>query len=614
MSTTRRDVILKKILSNFNILKNIFEYLCVNDQFMILHVCEPFRYVIVELIWKVKLRSVHIYQTPYVGVLVENCRIAAYDALAGPSHEAVRGLEAIKKRKVVLKTQYCRQLFKINSKNVRILKICSEYCDFGASFNNSDFFPVHFCENLVHLCYHKIIVGGNQLQLLAKHCRKLQRIELLECVCEDLKPLRPGYNLCLELLAQILRLEALVVQSDPSNGDGENDLPCHFLLELLQKLNLKCLQLRNLKIIGNANKNKKKGLHLKDLKILDVGCISDEFWPLFKILLKKTSSLDELSINVSNCNTKFSVEIMNILTNTSPGLKRLCIENCDLQIENFCALEKLQEISLSNCGGFTFANLQEIMGGLPLLRRFNLINTRMLGEISHIYVSPSLQHITIDTILFTTISEAFQKSLNKFENLHQLQWLNGDINNNWIIEKCPNLRMLNIPNPYLLRRVAFTMKSLQEFTFTSCDGLSWCIIWILIKNLTLRRLNVHTQDVISEIQGFPKSGKNTKTSLRSIVMPFGIFTAAQECWLDLMANNEQLHILFYGHHDELMQVNFVQGLLRHEHVSERVKSIRICGLTVDCQHLRLEFMKIMQLLNLATCHYRSRNVPFTIEL
>ncbi|XP_073837089.1 uncharacterized protein isoform X1 [Musca autumnalis] len=616
MNTMRKQMLSHKILSDYYILKNISEYLSVKDQLTLLDVCESFRYVIVELIWKVKFRHLHIYETPYVSIVVERAHITAYDALAGQNKDDAMGLRRISKEKIDLKTPQCKKFFLANSRNVQFLKICSEYCDFVARFSTLDVFQAHICENLLHLCYHKMVVSNIHLALLGKHCRKLKRIEFLECVCADLKPLLPGDNLYIEGLAQIIHLEALVIQTEIANEGGNYEMESQFLLELLKTLNLKCLQLENLKIIGEAGKKKNwcKVLHLDDLKILDIGCISEQFWPTFKKILQRATNLEELLIKVANCNTVIDLEMMEILKGSSLNLKRLAIENCDLQIKNFCVLEKLEEISLSNCGGFTFENLQEIMGGLPQLRRFNLINTWVLGEINHIYVSPSLQYITIDTIRFPIVSEAFQKSLNKFENLHQLRWLNGDINDNWIIEKCPNLKVLHIPNAYLLRRVAFTAKLLQEFTFTSCEGLSWRVIWILIKNLKLRRLSLLTHDLINDPSGFPESGKNTKTTLRLITIPYGIFMGDQEFWLDLMDYNQHLKIIVYGSHVDLMQVKFIHNLLTHNHMPKRLKNIRICGFSIDFQDLRLNFMKIMQQLNLIVSHYRSRNVPFTMEI
>ncbi|XP_073837090.1 uncharacterized protein isoform X2 [Musca autumnalis] len=604
------------ILSNYCILKNISEYLSVKDQLTLLDVCKSFRYVIIELIWKVKFRHLHIYETPYVSIVVKRARISAYDALAGQDKDDTMGLRRISEEKIYLKTKQCKKFFLANSKNVQFLTICLEYCDFVARLSALDTFQAHICEHLLHLCFDKMVVTNTYVALLGKHCRKLKRIEFLECVCADLKPLLPGDNLYIEGLAQIIQLEALVILTEITNEGGKYEMESQFLLELLNKLNLKCLQLENLKIIGEVGKKKTPRIdrHLDDLKILDIGCISEQFWPTFKKILQCATNLEELSIKVANCNTVIDLEIMEILKSPSLNLKRLAIENCDLQIKNFCVLEQLQEISLSNCGGFTFTNLQEIMGGLPLLRRFNLINTWVLGEINHLYVSPSLQYITIDTIRFPIVSEAFQKSLNKFENLHQLRWLNGDINDNWIIEKCPNLRVLHIPNAYLLRRVAFTAKLLQVFTFTSCEGLSWPVILTLLKNLKLTRLNLLIHGLVNDPSGFPESGKNTKTTLRTITIPYVIFMAAQEFWLDLMNNNDYLKIIIYGSHVDLMQVKFFQHLLKQKSRPKRLKKFRICGFRVDFQDLRLNFMKIMQQLNLIVSHYRSRNVPFTMEI
>ncbi|XP_013117296.2 uncharacterized protein LOC106094613 [Stomoxys calcitrans] len=614
MSGTQTMVSGVKIFQDNYIIKKILECLSLSEQLRLLDVSESFRYVIVNLIWLVKYRTLHLHQTLYETLIDEPAMpLAPGDAVDMAKHDYL-GLNRIKQSKVALKVQLCKRFLRSHAPNVKILKVYSEYYDFkgfqGVTLNSIDIF-----KNILHLSYHKLVVTNEQLALLSQHCRQLRRVEFIECFCEELATLIPGDNLKIENLVNMPRLEALIIQADPSLTAPRNEMECNILWQLLNELQLKCLQLRNITIVDSQWTEGNGAGDFQDidsscLQCLDVGYISDEFWHTFTGFLKKLPELRELFIKVANCNTAIKLATVEILSATCQHLQRLSIENCDLHVENFCVFKKLKELSLTGCGGFTFANLQQVMGGLEL-ERFTLINTRVLGVIYHIYVSPSLQSITVDTILFTTISEAFQKSLNKFENLHSLNWLNGDINDNWIIDKCPNLRVLNIPNVYLLRRVVFTMKSLQHLTFTSCKGLSWRFIWILIKNLTLKCLNLQTHDLMNDHKEIPQS---TKTTLRMIIIPFGIFQEAETFWLDLLNLNERLKILFYGSHENLLHINFIHNLLRHQHLPQRLRYLKICGFSIDICDLQNKLMDTMQQINGNTSHYRSRNMPFTIEI
>ncbi|XP_075160875.1 uncharacterized protein LOC142233746 [Haematobia irritans] len=602
-----------RILENYGVLKKIFQYLSLQQQLEMLDVCESFRYVIVDLIWIAKYRTLHMYHTLYKTLIVDSAKSVANEKVNEMAIHDFIGLNKIKEAKSVLKVQQYKRFLRANCHNVRYLKVYSEYYDFkgfqGVTMNNIEIF-----HRLRYLSLYKLVVTNDQMKLLSQHCGQLQKIELNECFCSELTALIPGDNLEIENLARMPCLVSLIIQCDHTLTTPGNEMESSSLLRLLNDLRLTSLQLRNITIVDNRwpDNETTKALEVdsSSMETLDIGWISDEFWPIFKNLLKKFFMLRDLSIRVTNCYKTIDVPIVETLSTTCTHLERLFIDNCDLQVGDFSVFKSLRDLSLSNCGGFTFANLQEVLGGLHL-KRFTLINTRVLGDIHHIYVSPSLESITVDTILYSTISQAFQKSLNKFENLYTLNWVNGDINDNWIIDKCPNLQVLYIPNVYLLRRVVFTMKSLQHLTFTSCKGLSWHFIWILIKNLSLKSLNLQTHDLIHDHKEIPN---NTKTTLRSIIIPFGIFKEVQTFWLDLMYLNRHLKIVFYGSHEDLLHTNFIRNLLKHQHFPQRLRYIKICGFTTDILDLRTKLMGVLQEMNMNTSHYRSRNLPFTIEM
>ncbi|XP_065360641.1 uncharacterized protein LOC135954403 [Calliphora vicina] len=516
-------------------------------------------------------------------------------------------MDEVKEAKVALNHKQCSDFLILNARNIEKLKVHSEYFyhqkELGISFKNVQL----FC-NLTELTYYRLILNDDQMLMLSTKCKKLKKLHLLECYNEYLTPLIPGEHLNLEYIYEMKQLQEFVIHTDPT---AEAVIKSYHLQEIFINLKLKKLILKNFTIDDNDADTVK---NIRDtLEVLNMGLISVRFWPSFMHYLNHFQKLKELYINVSDCNTTLDVQVIDILATKLKHLVRLSLEKCDLCVEDFGVLKTLKHLSLTSCGGLTFANFQQILGALTL-KSFSMINTRIYGVINHIYVSPSLEKITIDTIRFAEISHAFQKSLNNFENLHTLEWLNGDINDNWIIDKCPKLEYLHIPNPYLLRRIVFTMKSLKELTFTSCKGLSWCFILILIRNLTLERLCLQTNEIIDDEKEIPTNAYDVKTTLRMIIIPCNIFKMAQSFWLDLLYLNEELRFSIYGKHEELLDGIFLDELICCERFCRRVKSIEICGFKLDCLDLQDNFNNALHQVNKYTSHYRFKKTNFTLEM
>lgn len=566
-------ILCSNILNSDYILENILKYLDLKEHMKLLSINKRFGYILKTFLWPKFYNNIILYKTPYVNIISTN---RDNDIKLELKESELREMQ---KTKVALNHNNCTVFLIKNAKNVIKLEVHSEYYfhqqEVGVSFRNIQVF-----KNLKELIYYRLILNDEQMLLLSKNCKRLRKLHLIECYNEYLKPLVPGEHLNLENIYTIKHLEELKLQSELS---AESVMKSYHLQEIFVNMKLKILILENFAI--NDNDADTKETINPSLEILNMGLISKSFWPSFMHYLNHFENLKELFINVSDCNTTLNVQIIDILASKCKQLEKLSLKSCDLYLEDFGVLKNLKYLALDSCGGLTFANFQQIMGALSL-KTFIMINTRIYGVINHIYVSPSLEEITINTIRFTQISDAFQKSLNNFENLHTLRWINGDINDDWIIEKCPKLKYLHIPNPYLLRRIVFTMKSLKELTFTSCMGLSWCFILILIRNLKLERLYMQTYEYIDDDREMPTDAYGVKTTLKLIIIPYYIFKSAQAFWLDLLQLNDQLHYTIYGKHEELMEGEFLEDLIYSEKFCKRVKRIEICGFKVGKYYIK----------------------------
>ncbi|KAM7356965.1 uncharacterized protein ACRADG_002518 isoform 1-T1 [Cochliomyia hominivorax] len=598
---TEMERICGNILNSDYIMENILKHLELNDQLELMKISKRFEYILATFLWPKMYKNLTIYKTPYVNI-VSNHQYQIKDR-DGEETE----MDMIQKTKVALKHEHSNTFLMLNCKNVRKLNVRSEYYfhqqEVGISFQN-----IHKFQNITELTYYRLILNDEQMHLLAQNCRRLKKLHLLECYNEYYKPLVPGEHLNLRNIYDIKHLEELKLQSVKS---VDAIIKSYHLQKIFINLKLRKFILENFTI--NDNDADTVNIINRNLEVLNMGIISNRFWPCFMHYLNYFEKLKELFIEVSDCNTTLNVQIVDILASKCQHLEKLSLKSCDLYVENFSVLKNLKYLYLNSCGGLTFANFQQILGALTL-KKFILINTRIYGVINHIYVSPSLEEITIDTIRFSEISDAFQKSLNNFENLHTLNWLNGDINHDWIIDKCPKLKYLHIPNPYLLRRIVFTVKSLKHLTFTSCIGLSWCFILILIRNLTLERLFIQTSEIIDNDKEIPLDAYQIRTTLKSIIIPYDIFKTAQSFWLDLFKLNDHLHYTIYGRHEELLEGEFLEDLLNVGNLKERLKKLEICGFKVDCLDMKKDFNLAIQNINKYTSYYRYKNANFTLEM
>lgn len=550
-------------------MEHIFQYLKLEDQIKCIYVGRSWRQAVTKLLWKNKFRYLNVYKTPYVSI-VTNTRSDRADLL-----NINKKLQKLLDHKTAVKTDLCNTFLEEVAANVRNLRLYSEYISYqqklGVSFQNVQLF-----HNLRYLSYNRLVVSNSQLRLLALACYHLQKLEFIECTCEQLAVLVPGENLDIRHLYKLQYLRELVVQCEEMTPQPE--IECLTLHEMLSQLRLRSLVLNNFKIV-DSGADTVRIAHGDCVMVLNVGVISLECWPDFKHHLKDFSNLIDLTINVLNCETLINSTVLELVASRCKKLQRLSLENCDFFIEDFGVIKSLRHLALVNCGGFTADNLQQVLGELPLIS-FALHHTRVLGTIIDIRITPTLQELQINTIYFNEISDILQMSVGRMENLLILKWQNGDVNDDWIMDKCPHLQVLHIPNPQLIRHKILQMTTLRELALTSCKGLSWRFFVLLIRNLSLKRFSMKTFDNMDGGSDIPQHAYNICTSLESILIPHHIFKVAQDFWMDLLSLNRHMRIIFYGQYRDMFSPMFLRSLLKHPLMEQTLKQLRICGFLI----------------------------------
>lgn len=369
---------------------------------------------------------------------------------------------------------------------------------------------------------------------------------------------------------QKLRLES---------ANGESVIKLKYIQHLLSNLkNLRVIDFKNLSITCEENEKTEKAFmtdNFWNLEILNLGIITIDFWSTFTGFLKGCPFLRELTLCAKDKDFIVNINIIDILSRYCQQLHILNLENCDLEVDDFMPLKSLKELSLISCHGFLFENLQQVLGGLKL-NTFKLINTPILDINNSIYISPSLKHITIDSTNYQEISEIFQNSLNNLTELESVNWSKGDINHNWIADKCPKLKKLSITNPYHLPRIIFSFKSLQELILTSSQGLSWNLLKTLICKLSLKRLELNIDNIIVD-KRISQDCEKFHTTLEYLKIPFELFKEHVRYWLNVLDVNEKFGMVIYGKSEEILNVRLLCLLLAEDCVQMRLKRIKICG-------------------------------------
>ncbi|KAM7357058.1 uncharacterized protein ACRADG_002566 [Cochliomyia hominivorax] len=540
-----------------------------------------------------------IYKSRYVNILTHNTR------------DDQDELEETQITKFALNHKECIRFLKIEAQNIEILKIHGDNEKEQLKLEHVQMSVKPFAK-LTKLIYYQMAMTNEDLFVISQSCKRLQSLHIIKCYCEHFQDLVPGINININYVCNITQLEELKFENA-----NVAELKLKYVQRLLSGLKkLSELDLRNFYINckdGEQSNRISFSDKVRLLEILNMGFITPTFWCTFTDLLKCCPLLRALTISSRENEIVIKIKLIDILSKCCKHLKTLSLEKCHLEVEDFQPLQELEELNIISCTGFHFVNLQQVLGGLKL-KTFKLINTEILNICNFIYISPSLETLTIDTINYKEISEIFQNTLNNFSQLKTLNWYKGDISHNWIKDKCPQLQSLNIINPYSLPRFMFSLKSLKELKLSSCHGLSWGLLKILICNLSLKHLEINTDKVVID-KRISEEYCKLKTDLEYLRIPYEIFIMRVRYWLDMLDINENLRMVIYGKSMEILNVRLMCLLLSEECVQMRIKRLKICGLNLVLRDFSSKsILMAFAYLHMNTQIYRSRNSLFTLEL
>ncbi|XP_037819100.1 uncharacterized protein LOC119608667 [Lucilia sericata] len=553
--------------------------------------------------WLNNLNELCIYRSRYVNILTRN------------TTENLSELYEVNETKFALNHTDCQIFLKKKSHDIEVLKVQGDMKDDNLQAEYFKFKVKPF-RNLSKLIFYQMVVTNENLLVLSKNCLQLNSLHLLKCFCEHFETLAPGININIDSICKIKQLQELKFEPETKPGTIKPLKVQHVKYLLNNVVNLTSLSFKNFTIVCEEE-DKTTRTYIPDivwqLQVLNIGILNYDFWCTFTGYLKCCPQLRKLIIHVNDSNLLLNVKLIDILSRCCRYLETLCLEGCQLDIKDFLPLQGLQEISLISCSGLTFENLQQFLGGLKL-KKFKLINSPVNKTYNYIYIAPSLESITIDTPQFTAISEIFQNSLNHFNALHTLNWLNGDITHNWIRDKCPQLKQLQLTNPYILPRIVLSMANLKELTFTTGHGLNWTLLKMLIRDMSLKRLNIAVNDVLIDNNRISQKCFRVATTLEFIKLPFGIFVMGLTHWLDVLDVNEQLGFLVYGTAGDILNFRLLCILLSADCLRNRSNRIKICGFKMELKDFEQKtiFREIVRL-HINTNHYRTRKMPFTLE-
>ncbi|TMW46451.1 hypothetical protein DOY81_008469 [Sarcophaga bullata] len=540
------------------------------------------------------------------------------DIFTRNTNENLTELQVAQEAKFALSHEDSEFFLLLRSPEVETLKIVSEMEHEYDQFAGYNIPPMNFkiFTNLRTLILLETIVSNEDLQVLSQNCLHLETLHVIKCFCEHMHALVPGITLNVKLFQEMSRLKELKIEPLKPPGT-ESVLKLKELQQLMgNHMKLNCLWLKDYIIDCNDEHVDLEDIpdNLWDLEELNIGIITKDFWCQFTNYLKFCPHLKDLTIHLNDCTIIINVKIIDILRKYCKNLTVLSLINCQINLECFCDLKGLLELTLIRCSGLTYANLQQILGGLHL-KSFKLVDTHVSEVNNHIYISDTLESMTIDCIRFADLSEIFQRSLNNFDHLMSLKWLKGFVNHNWLTEKCPRLQYLHMPNPYYLAPKIEDMKHLQELTISSCNGLTWRLLNRIIKRSSLKRLHLITQYFMVDKKRIPEKAFYVYTTLELITMPYEMFLLAFRHWMDLLSLNNNLGLIVYGKATDILSAKLLLVLLKEECIQLRWHKVKICGFSLELEKFaRKTILREFAKLHINTNHYRALNKLFTLEL
>lgn len=595
-----------KVISNVDVLYEIFQYLNLEELLKLTKVCTSFRTVIVDFIWKNKYTNVEICKmSQHFGMLLTN-NVANSDE----SNEI--GFECIREDKTILNRRDVNTFLQLIVKNIKTLILYTPTVNYKQANNdendvmkmnsfifNTNEFGVTFEDkqrfiNLTSISFQHVIITEKDLRLLNKSCNKLEKICLDNCFNSNEKTLVVGDDIQVATIQNISGLRYFeITVFDTVDKDLSYDI--NKILRKLYMIQL-VIKIRNFAIIDeDDNENGVMARRFSYLsnpcEELTIGYFRSQriFRKFNNLILNNFKNLKKL-IMESWALISVNEEFFKKLIKTCNQLEYLKLQN--FEINGFAIIATLNTIILENCSGLIWRDLKMMLCDMKL-KSFSILDTEYIGIFEYFNIAPTLESVTVINCQRNHFKKLFD--INDGRNLKDLTTFIWHDNFApvpiYVATNCSKLRVLITEPTSLLINNLYSLKSLEKLTLRVGRKIKFSKIMIILKHPNLKHFTItklegpdgydEYNDYLidydiydQELMEFEEKKINLvflNISLNSY------FKIVQDFWFNLLQNNPKLTIMIrynrFLHNDH----SFLKFIINHRKFPRRLKSIKICG-------------------------------------
>ncbi|KAM7358148.1 uncharacterized protein ACRADG_003206 [Cochliomyia hominivorax] len=506
----------KEIAGNVELMQMIFSYLNFNEQLKLAQVCDELKYIFANFVWRVNYEKIQIIKNP------PNFHVVDADEL----------------NKLKLSATEFEYFLNIYSSEIKELNDKCETC-----------LDIRKFPNLTSLSYSCMIIPKTQFQIVAQHCKKLEKLTICCCRNEEENVFTLGRDLEIKTLLEMKELKYLDMQ-----GIREQlCLPYRNFLELVTKS-----QIKHLLLFYYIESEDEVDLSDRDttnsLVELHINTTFEEQHYLmnYSSYLKFFENLIHLTLDRMDDIENNTIEV---LGKTCKKLKILSIIYTSFKdVDNFNLLTTVEDFSLDVCDGLTHKNLKQILTEMPNLKKFACWVSNFEGEFENFTISSKLEALKIYDLNTHKLKGAYEEN----HNLKSLVWYNNFEGPTppATAFNCPNLECLEIHYGYVPLELVMQLKSLVSLTIIWPDKhVNWSYVLPLIRDMdSLQEFKLNNNDKDLGKTNKPKEAFKCSPNLKSIDISIHVFDWTMDFWLDLLNKNPRLKLI--------VSCSFYQALIR----------------------------------------------------
>ncbi|XP_065359199.1 uncharacterized protein LOC135953302 [Calliphora vicina] len=463
----------------------------------------------------------------------------------------------------------------------------------------SDRFSYDF-ENLSSINFKNSLLENEILQQLAQNCKQLVSLQLECCINSKRECLQIDNDIDICIFSHMKKLNDLYIEES-----YDVKMAYRTFRQLYKILKLKSMTIKSAIHFDdheeeNENDHAAVTIPIENL-VVDRFCdeiswfkFSSNWLGRFKNLTKLFLMFDYLIINDS---------VLQTLAFECQQLQELSLDKCKLTVHNFCLLPNLSILTLNLCWDLSGPNLTDILA-MKKLQTLTILNTSCQDSIyDYVYFSHNLTTLTLETSLNQDIMPALSNSQNRFENVSSLIWHQvNSMSANYSMTRLqhisyiyPNLMELLLERQYIALEDLRRLTSLSVFKFYFFDSMSWNYLEMLLKLPYLTHLTIGLSAKIycdlSQLSVVKReNGLGLTTNLEYLKIPLIVFGVALNFWLSFLQRNLKLKLQVFTYYGvKLFQIRFFERLMRNNAFPSNLKSIDICGISVDCKELKADY-------------------------